>query len=114
MAKEQFRSELDRRRELNDVENLASGPSRIEEAYPLEEALVVLPEAHRRVIMRMSLSKRSRPCTSFCVGRRYSKVGARLHESGSAGAKFRGATTLGFAGGNEFPAPDGAGATVAR
>jgi RNA polymerase sigma factor (sigma-70 family) len=51
VAKEQFRMELGRGRESNDVENLTAAPSRIEEADPLEEALAALPEAQRRVIL---------------------------------------------------------------
>jgi len=51
VAKEQFRAELHRRRDSEVAETLMAGAAEPSEDYPLEEAMTVLPEIHRQVIL---------------------------------------------------------------
>ncbi len=51
VAKEQFRSELHRRQECEVAETMMTNAASHNEDYPLEEAIAVLPEHHRRVIL---------------------------------------------------------------
>jgi len=51
VAKEQFRAELHRRRDSEAAETMMASATGPAEDYPLEEAMAVLPENHRQVIL---------------------------------------------------------------
>jgi RNA polymerase sigma-70 factor, ECF subfamily len=51
VAKEQFRAEVHRQRESEIAEVLTTSTAEPSEDYPLEEAMTVLPESHRQVIL---------------------------------------------------------------
>ena len=51
VAKEQFRSQLRRRQNDEAAQTLLTGAAGRQEDYPLEEAIAVLPENHRQVIL---------------------------------------------------------------
>jgi|SRR5271157_2869080 len=51
VAKEQFRSELHRRQDREAAETMMMSAADQNEDYPLEEAIAVLPENHRQVIL---------------------------------------------------------------
>jgi len=51
VAKEQYRTELHRKQEREAVETMMASANDHETDYPLEEAIAVLPENHRQVIL---------------------------------------------------------------
>ena len=51
VAKEQFRAVLHRRQDCEAVETMMADAAEDSADYPLEEAMAVLPENHRRVIL---------------------------------------------------------------
>ena len=51
VAKEQFRAELHLRRDCQAAETMTTGAAGPADDYPLEEALAVLPENQRQVIL---------------------------------------------------------------